>query len=787
MRWLDARFPVADGTRRGRLRPEQVAAARDHFSRHKGSRSRSASRNGGRNGGPPVSRLASSQRTNGGSRAVATEALVRARRGRERRRGRPNVPRRIAAVVGVVLLALIASVTALAVIGYSTAVPLIASTCTLENLRPIKLGQNSFVYASDGSLIGAVQSARNRQPVKNGAMSPWLPKATVAIEDRRFYEHGGIDLQGIARAALADLQAGRPVQGGSTITQQLVRNLYIGKTQDTLSRKLDEACIAVHLSEKWSKKRILQEYMNQVYYGAHAYGVEAAAETYFNRPASKLTIGQAALLAGLPQAPSIYDPFHHPDRAKARRNDVLAAMLVNGALEQGEYRRWRRQPLDLDRGHRFTRIRDPYFFDLVRRRLVARYGEKRVRGGGLTVQTTLNPKLQLLAKHVMERHLPTDGDPAAALVAINPANGRIKALSATVPGREKPLSFNLPADAHRQAGSSFKPFAYLTAMKEHVSPSSVWQGPPEMVIHDPGCETNGEPWDVHNYADESAGTMPLQTALAHSVNTIFAQVSVAVGPTKIAETAHEMGIDSDLQSVCSIALGTQPVTPLEMTNAYATFAANGIFRPATPLRNVRNPRGDVIEKDRPKAKRVADENDIALTIRAMEGVVTYGTGVAANIGRPVAGKTGTAEQYKDAWFCGIVPQLAVCVWLGYHKGEISLLNVEGVPAVAGGTIPAEIWHDFMQVAVANLPIEEFPAATTSGYDTFPQGSTPPAPPPAPAPAPAPAPSATPEPTDTTSAETTTETQPTETQPTETQPPTNGNGNGNGGGGGGGKP
>jgi penicillin-binding protein 1A len=299
------------------------------------------------------------------------------------------------------------------------------------------------------------------------------------------------------------------------------------------------------------------------------------------------------------------------------------------------------------------------------------------------------------------------------------------------------LQFNLAAQSRRQAGSAFKPFVLATALAQHVSPYSYWNGPPELVIDDPRCFTNGQPWDVHNYADESAGSMNLIDATAHSVNTIYAQLSVDVGPDNVVTTAHEMGITSPLLPVCSITLGTQGVSPLEMADGYATLAARGIHHPAEAIQRVRSG-GKTIESLHWNGKRVMAQNDADMVTYALQRVVQYGTGTAAGFGRPAAGKTGTAENFDDAWFCGYVPQLVACVWVGYPHAEQPLLNVEGVPAVFGGSLPAEIWHAFMSQAVGHLPVRDFPQPSFDPYNVYPHGAyapQPPAPPTTTAPSP----------------------------------------------------
>ncbi|PWU24996.1 MAG: glycosyl transferase, partial [Candidatus Rokuibacteriota bacterium] len=344
---------------------------------------------------------------------------------RRRRLKRKARRRRTGAIVGVVVIA----VAVVLVGGGFTATRAFRSSCSLSSLKPVSIGQNSFLYAADGTLLGAIPADRNRQPVRLREVSPWMRRATVAIEDRRFYSHGGVDYVGIARALWEDLTAGKIVQGGSTLTQQVVRNLYISRER-TLQRKLKEACLAIKLSRHWSKDRILQEWLNQVYFGNHAYGIEAAAQTYFSEPASRLTLAQAALLAGLPQAPSVYDPFRDADAAVARRDEVLQALYENDDIGFQRYQALLGdKSLHLHPGRLYSRIREPYFFGYVRDQLIQAYGVNTVRSGGLRVYTTIDPRFQRLARQAIHRTLYLSTDPASAIVSINPANGAIRAMT----------------------------------------------------------------------------------------------------------------------------------------------------------------------------------------------------------------------------------------------------------------------------------------------------------------------------------------------------------------------
>jgi penicillin-binding protein 1A len=486
-----------------------------------------------------------------------------------------------------------------------------------------------------------------------------------------------------------------------------------------LSRKLREACLAEKVFEKLPRKQILTDYLNEVFYGRHAYGAEAGAETFFSTSAKRLTVAQAALLAGLPQAPSVYDPVRNPQRALARRNEVLRAMLASSVITHAQYVDAVSSPLGLKRGELYSAQRHPNFFGWATDQLIRKFGAQRVEEGGLRVRTTLDPRMQAWAREAIRSILREKNDPAAAVVSIDPRTGAVKAMVTYIPdGRQ--MKFNLATQSTRQAGSSFKPFVLATAVNQGVSVYTGFNGPPSLTIEDPKCSFNGVPWDVHNYADETAGYMNLLDATANSVNTIFAQLVDVVGPSNVVTTAHRMGIRSELKSVCSITLGTQAVNPLEMTNAYATFAARGVHRDPQAFEQVRGPNGSVIGKLNAPGAQAIPRNTADTVTYALQGVVQHGTGVAAGLGaRPVAGKTGTAENSVDAWFCGYVPQLATCVWLGYPKGEIPLSYVEGYAGVTGGEIPALIWHRFMSQATAKLPVRYFVQPVLGGHTVSP--------------------------------------------------------------------
>ena len=580
--------------------------------------------------------------------------------------------------------------------------------------------ETTFVYDRSGQLLTTLHAGVNRVPIPLKQIPDSFREAVIAAEDKDFYKHQGIDYQAIVRAALADLRNRRLVQGGSTITQQFVKNVYTGGQRD-LRRKIREAILATRLEQRFSKNQILEKYLNSVYFGAGAYGVEAAAETYFGVPANKLTIAQSATLAGLIPAPAQFSPRRNLKLARARRNLVLGFMADQGYISPKRAAKIRHKPLVITKP-KSTITQSSYFAQFVTKSLIKKYGYKKTFEGGLRVRTTLDARMQRAAENAVLKNLPSPTDPSAAVVAIDPATGAIRAM---VGGRDfKKKKFNLAVQAHRQTGSAFKMFTLVAAMEKKISLRSTWKGPASIEITDPRCIGPQGLWKPGNYGDSSAGTMDLVNATARSVNTIFAQLVVEVGPDTVADVAHRMGIKSKLESVCSITLGSQAVTPLEMSNAFATLASRGVRHNPTGVFEVKTAKGKVVDRASYKGFRALEENDADITTYVLEHVVSGGTGTAAYFGRPAAGKTGTAQDYVDAWFCGFIPQLAACVWVGYPQGEVPMHYVEGIPDVFGGSIPAKIWHDFMEQAALGIPIESFVAPSFVGYDYFPPGTSP---------------------------------------------------------------
>ncbi|MFL5952998.1 MAG: transglycosylase domain-containing protein [Gaiellaceae bacterium] len=622
--------------------------------------------------------------------------FILAQRFRKRKRaGRVQRRRRAGLIAGTISIALLV---VLLTVGFGTGAALSAS-CDLNTLRPVEIGQNSFVYAKDGSLLGSIPAERNREPVATRQMAKWLPKATVAIEDRRFWQHGAVDYVGIARAAWKDVTAGKVLQGGSTITQQLVRNLYTGQER-TFNRKIKEACLSIKLAQKYPKPWILNEYLNTVYYGNHAYGVEAAAQTYFSKHASQLTLLQAALLAGLPQAPSDYDPYHNPQAALDRRDEVLRAMAKNGAITLAQYSRAvRSNTLNLKAGLIYTRIKQPYFFSYVIDELDRQYGANTVRQGGLKVYTTIDPRLQRLADKAIRDILPYKTDPASAIVSVEPGTGAIRAMTTVV--RSAGNQFNLAAQSARQPGSTFKTFVLASAIERGIDPDSTYYtSAPFTCSIGPWCQT---PWSVHTYDNSYRGSMSVTRGTLASDNTIYAQLTLDVGPRYVWQMAHRLGVRMLPDTpVASIGLGTLSVSPLDMAAAYATFPAMGIYAKPMAITKVILPGGHQ-DKDsgwgKPQTRRAISEAVAWKVTDVLRQNALYGTGAGSGDGIHVnAGKTGTTENHADAWFDGYTRQLCTVVWMGYPEGERPMTNVHGV-SVAGATFPVPIWHEYMAGAL----------------------------------------------------------------------------------------
>jgi|SRR5579884_1611419 len=584
----------------------------------------------------------------------------------------------------------------------------------LDPAKQKRLQVDGYVYASDGhSILAILRGSESRLLDQSDQISPWLKQAIVSVEDKRFWERRGLDLRSLLRAMWVDLRHGGAVQGGSTITQQFVKNALTGDSR-SIARKLKEAALAWQIDQRWSKDKILTDYLNTIYFGNGAYGAERAARTYFGVPARSLTLPEAALLAGIPEDPTLYDPVRHPAAAAARRALVLRLMLQQHVILPAQYRAAVKTPLPKPEAVHLPGLAGaaPYFGEYVKQQLVQRYGAKTVYGGGLHVTTTIDLKLQRLAVQAVQKWLPSPTGPQAALVAIDPHTGAVVAMYG---GRNFHHSqFNLAVQGDRQSGSSFKPFVLATALKQGIAPESTFKSGTISIY------IGGRYWTVHNFENEDLGVINLQRAIQASDNTVFAQLTRDVGPVNVVHTAHEMGITRPLHGVFSIGLGTQGVSPLDMARAYATFA-NGGYRvdgsafgdTARAITKITDATGKVVAVNKPVQREELDPTLDEILTQLLEGVLQPGgTGAAAAIpGRVAAGKTGTTENYGDAWFVGYTPQLVTAVWVGYPQAVISMAHDYHGGPVVGGTYPALIWKTFMQSALdaEHAPAESFPS------------------------------------------------------------------------------
>ena len=561
---------------------------------------------------------------------------------------------------------------------------------------------NGYIYDSTGTRILAVlRGEESRVLVDPNRIAPVMKQAIVAVEDRRFFTHRGVDLRGIARALWADITNKKVVQGGSTITQQYVKNAF-ADDERTVARKVREAALAWQLEQDWNKERILAAYLNTIYFGNGAYGVQQAAKIYFDKGAQRLDLHEAALLAGIPADPSAYDPVEHPAVARKRRKLVLRNMLAQGDITAAQFRAANAAPLPRAGDIRVPGIQGPapYFTNYVKNQLLAAYGERGVFGGGLRITTTIDLELQQLARDAVKKHLDDPTGPSAALVAIDPRDGRVLAMIGGNNFREN--QFNLAVQGRRQAGSAFKPFVLAAALEQGISPSTTF------VSKELSIPLGDRYWIVHNYEDTYLGTVDLATATTHSDNAVYAQLTRLVGPATVRAIAHKLGVTSPLRSYFSIGLGAQGANPLEMARAFSAFA-NGGFRIDTPkfgnrprtVLRIANRAGKAIDERElhPRGVQKLRPQTAAWVNTLLQDVVARGTGKLAELpDRPVAGKTGTTENYGDAWFVGYTPQLVVAVWVGYpDRLQPMLTEFDGEP-VAGGTIPALIWKSFVQRA-----------------------------------------------------------------------------------------
>ena len=536
----------------------------------------------------------------------------------------------------------------------------------------------------DGRLLGT-RGPRHGAPVRLAELPPYLPRAFLAVEDRRFYTHGGVDLPGVARALRRDLAEGRTAEGGSTLTQQLARTLFLGREQ-TVKRKAQEALLALELERRVPKPRLLELYLNRTYFGAGAYGVEAAAQTYFGRPARELDLPQSALLAALPKAPSRLDPTRDLAAARARAALVLGAMRREGWIGPQAEAQARSHPADLSPENR-SEGDFGYVLDLAQAEALAH-------GGGrpdLVVRLTVDPRLQhaaVEAVHAAVSGARGRGATQGALVALAP-DGGIAALVGGLDHRESP--FDRATQALRQPGSAFKPFVYAAALAEGAKPDDVRQDSP--------VEVDG--WRPKNFSSGYAGAVTLADALARSINTVAVRLTQEVGADRVAQTARRFGLSTiPPRPGPTVALGAYEVRLLELAGAFQVFQAGGVRRAPHLVESVSDARGTLLWRRTPETVVVQPADQAAAMTAMLEGVVARGTGHDAQIGRPAAGKTGTTQNFRDAWFVGFTPDWTAGVWLGDDRGR-------PMPGLTGGDAPARAWARFMRRAHEGLPVRAF--------------------------------------------------------------------------------
>ncbi|MFQ5948226.1 MAG: PBP1A family penicillin-binding protein, partial [Acidimicrobiia bacterium] len=601
------------------------------------------------------------------------------------------------------------------------ALAVLAAACTVEPIEDPGIGGSALttiVYASNGSILAEWHAEEDRILVGYEELPRHLVDAVVAIEDQRFWVHNGVDPRAVARALSANLEAGQIVQGGSTITQQYLKNVLLSP-EVTLDRKLEEASLAVRLEATLTKEQILERYLNTVYFGKGAYGVGTAADRYFGKRVSGLTLGESALLAGLLKAPATYDPYLNPEAALSRRRVVLQKMEDLGWASSEEAAAADQETLTLQPFNAGQQARYPYFVEEVKRRLLVdpalgdtptdRYNA--LFRGGLRIHTTIDPAVQEAAEAALASVLPEEG-PSGGLAAIDPRTGHVLAI---VGGRDfydvdDPIAqFNLATQGRRQPGSAFKPFTLAAAVSAGIELDTVYAGGDSVTII-----TNSGPWLVENYNLARFPDLSLLEATVFSVNVVYAQVIDQVGPDRVVQLAEAAGIKSDLEPFHSVALGSQEVSVLDLSSAYGTFAAGGIHVDPIFVTTIKGHDSRTIHETAPAVTQVVEPWVAEAVTEALTEVVRRGTGQQARIGRPIAGKTGTSQDHRDAWFVGFTPQLVAAVWVGFAREALPMVAPSTPYTITGGTWPAQIWSRFASGALSGVPYGQLPTSEGSG-------------------------------------------------------------------------
>nr|WP_245983608.1 PBP1A family penicillin-binding protein [Ammoniphilus oxalaticus] len=566
-----------------------------------------------------------------------------------------------------------------------------------QPLPPSDIEQTTSIYAEDGQLIDRLFGGQNRTVVELEQIPDHLKQATIAIEDRHFYNHLGFDFKRLGKAVLVDLQHMAKVQGASTISQQLARNLYL-TLDKTWERKIKEAILTVQLELNYSKDQLLDLYLNQIYYGHAAYGAQAAAQTYFGKDVSELSLAESAMLAGVPKGPGIYSPYLHLENAKSRQRSVLNAMVEQEYITKEEADLAYAEEIKLvGLVPASEKVIAPYFRDYITQVAKKKYGlsDDQLVHGGLKIYTTLDPVMQQKAEETVAKHIPEDRPLQAALVAMDPQTGAIRAM---VGGRDYKESQYNRVFAKRQPGSSFKPFVYLAALENGFTPMTEFKSEPTVFTYG-----NGQQYTPKNYGNSYANDyITLRTAIAKSDNIYAVKTNMHLGPEQVVETANRIGIHSELQALPSLALGTIPVSPMEMAVGYSTIAAQGEKVEPIAIWKIVDQDGNVLAEEKPKKTRVAEAVPTFLLTDLMLSVFEDGgTGyrVAEQLQRPVAGKTGTTDY--DAWLVGFTPQLTLSVWMGYDEGT-------KMDPVDDSRLTVPLWADFMEQALTDQPPLLFP-------------------------------------------------------------------------------
>ncbi len=617
---------------------------------------------------------------------------------------RPSFGQGVLRVAGGTVLSvsmLVSSVVAGALVGLAISFRNLPDVRVLRTYAPT---ETSYIYDVKGRLLSSIHGEANRKVVPLEQISPELKRAVLAIEDSHFYIHQGINPNSIGRAVVANLKSGDVVEGASTLTVQLVKNIFLSHER-TVTRKLAEAVLAVRVEQIFTKDEILGMYLNNIYWGHNNYGAQTAAESYFNKPASEINLAEAAMMAGLIQAPEAYSPGVDYQEAERRQALVLGRMQELDWITPEEKQAAIKEPLKVGKPTAWRGSKLPYVTDTVIQELNRRFGSDTVAKGGMRVQTTVDYNLQKQAEalvlkaynNLRGRGLSTK-ELQIALVSVDPRTHYIKTIVGGVDYDKSQL--NRAIQSQRPPGSSFKPFVYYTAL-------ATGKYTPDSVVNDtPVSFRDGGGWYTpRNYGGGYAGAMSMRTALIQSRNIPAVVLGRQVGISKVIEVCRTLGVESPLQAVTSLPLGAIGVTPLEMAGAYATFASNGWYAESSIIVRVTDSRGNVLLDNTPQPKLVLDPWATASLNSILKGVIEGGTGTAANIGRPAAGKTGTTDSERNVWFVGYTPQLATAVWIGDDA------NRSLGKGVTGGGFAAPIWREYMLQALKNQPVMHFTAAS----------------------------------------------------------------------------